>query len=269
MGSKVRLLASILTVSIFASITFSAQAAEEDFSFYKRRTLLHSFTIQPNGKVKLAIVDADSTLRAMYKKAVPAHRPEQLAILPFVSKRIRDLNEQGYFVPIMSNQSDVGRLYSFEEAETTFGHTVGMIEKEGGLIHYIDFAEFRDGDRKPEIGMALRLAKYLKENFNLEVDWQNSVMIGDSAWMEAKEPKDGKPGSAAEIRPDGRLGFNYSNFDRLFAENLGIRFIEAADFFGWREYGVDGFHFASEVTAFYRKLAAVDLPSTVCAKKLK
>lgn len=80
------------------------------------------------------------------------------------------------------------------------------------------------------------------------LDKASSIMVGDSAYRKASK---GKP---AEIRPDGNPGFNFSNSDRLFAENLGIRFIEPQDFFGWRNYGVDALENREQVAALRARI---------------
>jgi hypothetical protein len=69
---------------------------------------------------------------------------------------------------------------------------------------------------------AKRLESVLKRLFgeSVQISLPESFMVGDSAY---KKAQNGKPG---DMRPDGRPGFNFSNSDRLFAENLGIRFLE-------------------------------------------
>lgn len=108
-------------------------------------------------------------------------------------------------------------------------------------IQYYDYAEGNDESRKPGKGMALRLESILKEK-GLTLDWQNSFMVGDSAYKKNKD-----------IRPDGKPGTHFSNSDRLFAENLGIAFYEPTDFFGWRAAGIDVFETGKEVTDFLQK----------------
>jgi len=83
--------------------------------------------------------------------------------------------------------------------------------------------------------MAKRLEEKLRENFDSSafIDKTKSLMVGDSAYVMAKK---GKP---AELRPDGRPGFNLSNSDRLFAVNEGVAFYEPQDFFGWKQFGVE------------------------------
>ncbi|OFZ52071.1 MAG: hypothetical protein A2381_06075 [Bdellovibrionales bacterium RIFOXYB1_FULL_37_110] len=189
-------------------------------------------------KVKVAFLDADSTLRVSKSGQVSANSSDDVFILPCVGKRLKALNKAGYLIAIVSNQGGVPSMVSYQDADGALKMTVDLIKNEGGIVHYYDFAEFKDEDRKPGIGMALRLENMLKE-FSYEVDKQNSFMVGDSAYKKG-----------VDTRPDGKAGTHFSNSDRLFAENYFKEFLnapapynfeEAAVFFGWNQNGIDVF----------------------------
>ena len=114
-------------------------------------------------------------------------------------------------------------------------------------IHYYDFAEKDNEYRKRGTGMALKLERAVKRYSGLPIDWKRSFMVGDSAWKRGKDKQ-----------PDGDSGEDFSNSDRLFAENVrrekkqinGFFFHHPRDYFGWSLYGVNNFHKAHEVEKF-------------------
>ena len=226
---------SLMSVGLFGVFGFSSVGFEEDETPGRRQ-----FLVEPpelvDSKVKVAFFDADSTLRVSKSGTVSANHPDDYIILPGVVDYIRHLNSQNYLVVIVSNQGGVSRgLVSLEVADTALWNlTVDLFEL-GAIVHYYDFAENYDDNRKPDTGMAKDLEVALREHFGSEVviDKENSFMVGDSAYKRARR---GKP---ADRRPDGRLGFNFSNSDRYFAENYGVDFFEPQKVFGWEEYGVE------------------------------
>lgn len=208
---------------------------------------LSAYVCPPAGTgIKVAFFDADSTLRVSRSGAVTANNGKDVYLLPWVASNIARLNRDGYLVAIVSNQLGIsqGRV-SAAEAEAALVFTAERISLLGGKVDYIDFAEFDDAKRKPATGMALQLAGLLEETCACSVALAQSMMIGDSAY------KKGEDGPS----PDGRPADDFSNADRLFAENLGIAFYEPTDFFGWREFDVFNVAKKSQLIAF---LGAVD-----------
>lgn len=197
-----------------------------------RRKLASTFRYAGSGPVKVAFFDADSTLRVSRSGEVSANAEDDVALLPFVADKLKALADDGYLIAVVSNQ--MGVLYghvSIEDADAALQRTADQIRSLGGEVHYVDFAEKRNGDRKPGGGMATRLESLLTTTFGPEavIDKAASFMCGDSAYK------------ASDTRPDGSPGTHFSNSDRLFAETVGLRFEEPADTFGWRAYGVNGF----------------------------
>ena len=208
-----------------------------------RRKFAPSYTPPSDGKIKVAFFDADSTLRVSLSGSVSANGPRDVKLLPWVGPKLRQLAAEGYLVVIVSNQNGIPRHVSLEDSDAALNYAVELIRAEGGEVHYYDFAEKRNADRKPGIGMASRLEQRLREQFgpSATLDKSASYMVGDSAY---------KKGDA---RPDGRPAGHFSNSDRLFAEAYGIPFHEPTDFFGWRRHGIDVFTKAAEVDEFLKR----------------
>jgi hypothetical protein len=73
-----------------------------------------------------------------------------------------------------------------------------------------------------------------------------AFMVGDSGY---KKGVDGP-------HPDGRPADDFSNSDRLFAENLNVPFHEPTDYFGWREYDVFNIESQKQLEAFLAEIDA-------------
>lgn len=198
------------------------------------------------GPTKVAFFDADSTLRVAPSGAVTANAIDDVALLPFAADAIARLNDEGYLVAIVSNQLGVSRGYiTAAVAEGALLATAGRLSLLQARVDYVDFAERADADRKPGTGMATRLGALLEQTCGGPIDLGASIMIGDSGY---REGVDGP-------HPDGRPADDFSNADRLFAENLGIAFQEPTDAFGWRDLGVFNVADAAGLQAF---LDAID-----------
>lgn len=207
-----------------------------------------SFTC-PKGKapIKVAFFDADSTLRVSKQNAVTANAVDDVDVLPFAAKFIKARSKEGFLVAVVSNQGGVAAgKTTFEIAEGALLTTAKKLSKLGGRVNYIDFAEAEDDNRKPERGMADRLDTALKQKCGRGIDFELSTMTGDSGY---KKDKDGP-------HPDGRPADDFSNSDRLFAENVGIPFAEPTDAFGWREFGVYNVLGERELLPFLDKISA-------------
>lgn len=200
-----------------------------------------------SGAIKVAFLDADSTLRVSKSGSVSANGPKDVNVLPFVAAGVAKLEAQGYLTAIVSNQAGVQQGHvTLEDAEAALAFTASQLAALGARIDYFDMAEKKDGDRKPEIGMATRLDDLLQEKCKSPLDVEASIMVGDSGY---KKGSDGP-------HPDGRAADDFSNSDRLFAENLGVPFHEPTDFFGWKPWGVFNLASEAEVVSFLEALEA-------------
>lgn len=211
-----------------------------------RRTLSPCFKAA-GPRVKVAFFDADSTLRVSRSGSPSANTPTDVLVLPMVARRLKELAEEGWLIAVASNQAGVESGYiTFEIADSALRYTLRQLRLRRGIVHWYDFAEARDGFRKPEAGMARELAKALAAQ-GLEIDWKASMMVGDSAWKRGHDKE-----------PDGRPGEDVGDADRLFAETVrrelaggeGFAFHHPRDFFGWSRLGVRNFHGAKDLEAF-------------------
>lgn len=211
-----------------------------------RRALDPSSCPAAGGQARVAFVDADSTLRVSRSGAVTANSIDDVYLLPFAADAIARLNAEGYLVAIVSNQLGASRGYvTAAVAEGALRATAGRLSLLQAQVDYIDFAERTGADRKPGTGMAVRLGELLERTCGSTIDLGGSIMIGDSGY---REGVDGP-------HPDGRPADDFSNADRLFAENLGVAFQEPTDAFGWRDLGVYNVADAAGLEAF---LDAID-----------
>lgn len=120
-------------------------------------------------------VDRDDTLA----KDIPyCDDSDAFEVYQDVPGAIRRLNEAGFLVIVVTNQSGIGRGY-FDEAtlSAVHGKMVRSIEAGGGHIDDIFYCPHTPDDhcdcRKPAIGMGLRaVARY-------DIDTNQSYMVGD------------------------------------------------------------------------------------------
>lgn len=240
----------LLFVMTLLLLVTSLARAEQDGNYeLKRRKIARSFRYPSDTNlVKVAFFDADSTLRVAPSGKVSANGPDDVYLLPCVGERLQQTAEAGYLIAIISNQGGIPRFMSLGDSDKALALTAQLANgamnevastrnAAAGKVHYFDFAELDNEDRKPGIGMAQRLIGKLRAGY--EIDLANSFMVGDSAYKKN-----------VDTRPDGTPGTHFSNSDRFFAHNLfanfandavPYRFEEAAVFFGYRMNGIDVF----------------------------
>ena len=124
---------------------------------------------------RAVFIDRDDTIA----KDVPyCDDPDKFEVYDFVPGAVRRLNEAGYLVMIVTNQSGIGRGYFTEETlDAIHAKLRRSVEAGGGRIDDIFFCPHTPDDRcscrKPEIGMGLAaVAKH-------GIDPSRSYMIGD------------------------------------------------------------------------------------------
>lgn len=217
----------------------------------KRQSLAPAYRPAGTGPVRVAFFDADSTLRVSRSGNVSANGPRDVELLPGVAQKLRALAEDGYLLAVVSNQGGVAAGHvALEDADAALAYTLRLLARHGAPMHYYDFAEARDNNRKPAIGMAHILARVLRDTHNRSIDWPGSLMVGDSAWKRKKDKE-----------PDGTPGEDFSNSDRKFAVHVrralaageGFPFYHPRDFFGWAEKGVRNFRKFERVRAFKKR----------------
>jgi HAD superfamily hydrolase (TIGR01662 family) len=268
---------------------FRAESRDEEFRPPTvRRTFAQGLRFDADVEsVPVAFFDADSTLRVS-STGWPPNTVDDVTVLPGVAAGINRAIESGFLVVVVSNQGGVSDdADKFAIAEGALAEMIRQMWELGAPVHYFDFAEHRDEDRKPETGMARRFEEALQESFSIAIDWDRTFMVGDAAWKRDvdTERTELPGGGTAEclLRADiciaegempdevvefdscfgeGMPGADFSNSDRGLAENLGIadpcnlftesyRFHHPKDYFGWSELGIRNFRYRTEVEEFW------------------
>lgn len=133
---------------------------------------------------RAAFVDRDGVI---VEERGYAYRPEDLALLPGAAAALRALQEAGYLLVVITNQSGLARgLYTEADYEGFTDHMVSALAAGGVRLDAIEHcphlpdaavARYRqDCDcRKPRPGMLLRAMAALR------IDAGASVLIGDRA----------------------------------------------------------------------------------------
>jgi len=124
---------------------------------------------------KAVFVDRDDTIA----KDVPyCSRPEDLHLFPGVGRSIKRLNDAGFLVVLVTNQSGVGRGY-FDVATLDEIHEKlkADLSKDGAHLDAIYYCPHRPEEgcscRKPATGMLERAVR------DLNIDLRSSYVIGD------------------------------------------------------------------------------------------
>lgn len=165
--------------------------------------------IQPSEKV--AAFDMDGTLiRTKSGKVFPIDTNDWKLLNDQVAKKLKEHSEKGFKIVIFTNQK---------------GIHVGKVDKKGfkrkieGIIAKIGvpiqaFVAISGGiHRKPCTGMWDELQS---NNGDVKIDKEASFFVGDAAGR-----------SKSKIRPKK----DHSKADRLFADNVGLRFLTPEQFF--------------------------------------
>ena len=124
---------------------------------------------------KAVFVDRDDTI----VKDVPyCSRPEDLHLFPGAARSIRRLNDAGYLVILVTNQSGIGRGYFTEEMLHRIHDKLGAdLAAEGARLDAIYYCPHHPDDecdcRKPALGM---IEKAVAE---WDIDLRRSYVIGD------------------------------------------------------------------------------------------
>jgi histidinol-phosphate phosphatase family protein len=124
---------------------------------------------------RAVFLDRDGTIN---KEINYLSKKEQVEILPKVPEAIRMLNESGFLVIIITNQSGVARNYfSMETLSEINSHILNELGKQNARIDDIFICPHHPDDgcecRKPGTGLLKDVAsKY-------EIDFGSSYMVGD------------------------------------------------------------------------------------------
>ncbi len=125
---------------------------------------------------RAVFIDRDGTIA----RDVPyCSRPEDFELLPGAAEGIRILNEQGFKVVVVTNQSGIARGYFTEEMLTQIHQKMlRELARRGAHIDAIYYCPHHPDDgcdcRKPKPKLVLQAAR------DLNIDLAQSYVIGDS-----------------------------------------------------------------------------------------
>ena len=125
---------------------------------------------------RCVFIDRDDTIA----KDVPyCDSPEKFVLFPGIPEQIRRLNEAGFLVIMITNQSGIGRGYFSEETLRAIHDKMNReIEAAGGHIDAIYYCPHRPDEncpcRKPKTLMGERAVR------DYDIDVGKSFMVGDS-----------------------------------------------------------------------------------------
>lgn len=172
-----------------------------------------------NGKkCKIAFFDLDHTLIKPLQGRVHSKSPEDVTLWhPSIPEKLIELYQNKYKLVIISNQSNL------LEDETKMKIFKGKIEF---LKKNLFFEKFnllastkKDHCRKPNLGFI----EFLQQKTNIKLDLENSFMVGDAGGRIAiKKVLIGQQTSKKK---------DFACSDRMWAANLGIKFMTPEEFF--------------------------------------
>lgn len=171
---------------------------------------------------KAVFVDRDGTIA----RDVPyCSRPEDFELLPAAGEGIRLLNESGFRVVVITNQSGIARGYFTEEMlhkihEKMARDLAGYRAHVDAIYYCPHHPDDRCSCRKPNTGL---LEKARRE---LGIDLSSSYFIGDM-WLDIEAAK--RAGCQAVLLADGEKSFPNSNDGELDVDFIGNNLCDAAN----------------------------------------
>ncbi len=131
----------------------------------------------PGTRRAAVFLDRDGTL---IEDTGYLRNPDDVRLLPGAAEALRELDEQGFLLVVVTNQSGIGRgLISTAEAEAVGLRFVARLEQQGARVHgiyvcpHVPTAEC--GCRKPAPGMLFQAAS------EHDIDLARSFIVGDKA----------------------------------------------------------------------------------------
>jgi D-glycero-D-manno-heptose 1,7-bisphosphate phosphatase len=133
--------------------------------------------VKARQRVRLVMADRDGVLNEDLPHGVRC--PEELVLLPGAADAVKQLNEAGIPIALITNQSIVGRgLISTSQLDAIHGHLQSELARAAGakldlILCAPDHPDNPGPDRKPAPGMLLKAIK------RYGVTPTDTVMIGD------------------------------------------------------------------------------------------
>jgi len=133
--------------------------------------------------IKAVFIDRDGTLNIDQEGYIGS--PERFELYPFAAEAVRKLNEAGYKIFVVTNQSGIARgYYSENDLDRIHQKMIEQFKNEAAEIDEIYYSPyFKEGsvepfnieheDRKPGLGLFHKAQK----NYDLKVS--GSYMVGD------------------------------------------------------------------------------------------
>ena len=176
------------------------------------------YKINPSLKGKVAFFDLDHTLIKPLHGRIHAKSGEDVTLWDqSVPEKILELYKNKYKLVIVTNQSN---LLQDENKMKIFKGKIEFLKKNLYFEKFNLIASIKKDDcRKPNLG----LYNFLIDKKNINIDLSKSFMVGDAAGrIEVKKQLLGKPNT---IKKD------FACNDRMWAANLGIKFMTPDQFF--------------------------------------
>lgn len=124
---------------------------------------------------RAVFLDRDGTIN-IEKKYLS--KPEQLVLFPGVEAALKSLQDAGYTLVIVTNQSGIGRgYYTEEDMHKVHEKLLGMLEPHGINIHKIYFAP--ESPEEPSRGRKPSPQFLFDARDELGIDLAQSYMVGD------------------------------------------------------------------------------------------
>jgi D-glycero-D-manno-heptose 1,7-bisphosphate phosphatase len=126
---------------------------------------------------RFVVLDRDGTI---IEEREYLSEPEQIALLPGVGAALRELQQMGFGMVVITNQSGVGRgIFDQTQLQRLHERLRELLEREGVHLDGLYVCPHKPDDdcvcRKPKLGLLQKAAQEL--DFNLA----NCIVIGDKA----------------------------------------------------------------------------------------
>ena len=133
---------------------------------------------------KAVFLDRDGTL---IKDGPYLSNPDDIKLLPYVSDGIRLLNQHGFLVVIVTNQSGVARGYFTVDMVNCIHHRLlSLLKQNGAMVHGVYFCPHHPDDlcdcRKPNVLL------FQQAVHDFSISTRESFMVGDS-WCDVDAGK--------------------------------------------------------------------------------
>jgi histidinol-phosphate phosphatase family protein len=130
-----------------------------------------------NGKINVIFLDRDGVINVNRDDYVKSW--DEFEFLPGSKEAIKLLNENNFWIIIVTNQSPIGRgIFTHNTLKEIHRHMLNELSKAGAHIDAIFYCPHSPDDkcgcRKPKPGLLIQASK------ELNIDLSNSWLIGDS-----------------------------------------------------------------------------------------